>query len=128
MVIRGTIGADAVLARFPQTQKVRTDAGQGIRSQQGPVGADGVPNKCSRQHKHDPRLLEASWRTTAPLVPMLCQPGAPIITRHEPMLVQAFASTKASLVLMVCETGAFRSTSMCLDFSRHLGAPRRHWC
>ena len=53
------------------------------------------------EHKHDPRLLEAPWRTTAMLVPMLCQPGAPIITRHEPILVQAFASTQASLVLMV---------------------------
>ena len=59
---------------------------------------------------------------------MLCQRGAPIITRHEPMLVQAFASTKASLVLMVYETGAPRSTSMCLDCSRHLGSRRPHRC
>ena len=128
MVIRGTIGDDAVLARFPQTHKVRADAGQGIRSLQGPVGADGVPDRCPRQYKHDPRLLEAPWRTTAPLVPMLCQRGATIITRHEPMLVQAFTSTKASLVLMVYETGAPRSTSMCLDCSRYLGVPRPHRC
>ena len=65
-----------------------------------------MPDRCPRQHKNDPRLLEAPWHTTAPLVPMLCLLGAPIITRHEPMLVQAFASTKASLVLMVYETGA----------------------
>ena len=52
-------------------------------------------------HKPVPRLLEAPWGTTAPLVPMLCQPGAPIITRHELMLVQASACTKASLVLIV---------------------------
>ena len=59
---------------------------------------------------------------------MLSQPGALIITRHEPMLVQASESTKASLLLMVCETGAPGSISMCLDCSRHLGAPRPHRC
>ena len=69
-------------------------------------------------------LVKASARSKAPLVPMGCQPGALIITRHESMLVQAFTSTKVSLVLMVYEIGAPRSTSMCLDCSRHLGAPR----
>ena len=64
MVIRGTIGADAVLARFP---------------------------------KH---------------------------TRYEPMLVKAFARNKAPLVPMGCQTGALGSTSMILDCTRHLGAPR----
>ena len=55
-----------------------------------------------------PRLLKAPWHTTAPLVPMLCKPWTPNSTRHELMLVQASARTKASLVLMVCETGALK--------------------
>ena len=56
-----------------------------------------------------PRLLEAPWHTTAPLVPMLCEPEPPNSTRLDLMLVQASARTKASLVLMVCETGALEA-------------------
>ena len=56
-----------------------------------------------------PRLLEAPWHITAPLVPMLCEPGPPNSTRLDLMLVQASARTKASLVLMVCETGALEA-------------------
>ena len=47
MVIRGTIGADAVLARFP------------------------------RHTRYEPMLVKASARSKAPLVPMGCQIGAP---------------------------------------------------
>ena len=74
-----------------------------------PVGADDVADRCPKQHKHDRRLLEVPWRPKAPLVPMLCQPGAPISTRHESMLVQALAQTKDSLVLTVCETGVLEA-------------------
>ena len=85
--------------------------------QQGLASADGVRERCPKQHKHDSKV---------PPVLMLCQPGAPTSKRQESMLVQASARNMASLVLMVCETGAPRSASMCLDCSRHLVAPRPH--
>ena len=86
------------------------------------------------------------WRAKALLVPTLCKLGAPNSTRmslnyssdrgsqgstvpdalrrrcpistgHEPKLMEAFSRTKAP-----------RSTSMCLDCSRHLGSPRPYRC
>ena len=51
-------------SQVPQTHKEWADAGRGIRSQQDPAGADGVANRCPKQHKHDRRLLEVSWRAS----------------------------------------------------------------
>ena len=71
-----------------------------------------------------PRLLEAPWRTKAPLALILCEPSAPRHNAYGPMLVEASAHTKALLVPMVCKTSASIITSMSLDCRRHLGAPR----
>ena len=111
---------------------------------QGPTGADVVlapdtqgMSRCWSRHPLAARPAGAmvcqtgapsNTSTKVPPVLMLCQPGAPTSKRQESMLVQASTRNKASLVLMVCETGAPRSTSMCLDCSRHLGAPRPHRC
>ena len=51
-------------SQVPQTHKEWADAGRGIRSQQDPASADGVANRCPKQHKHDRRLLEVSWRAS----------------------------------------------------------------
>ena len=118
---QGTTGADPMRAKFPQTQCTWADTGRGIRSHQGPIGADGVQDKCAHHYKLERRLSEAPRRSTAALVPMLCQLGAPSSIRQGPKLVQASARIKASLVLTACETGAPRCTSMCLDCLTHLG-------
>ena len=74
------------------------------------------------------RLLEALWPTTVSLVTILCEPSAPRHKAHGQMLVEASARTKALLVPMVCKTSAPIITSMSLDCRWHLGAPRPRWC
>ena len=111
---QGPTGADVVLA--PDTQGMSRCWSRHLLAAR-PAGADGVPDRCPKQHKHQ-------RPTGADVVPARC----PHQKRQESMLVQASARNKASLVLMVCEIGALRSRSMCLDCSVHLGAPRPHRC
>ena len=98
------------------------------RTPSAPVGPsrEQLPRFCAQNSSG--ACLASRSRHLRALLPMLCQPGAPNSTRHEPILIQASTRTKASQVQMVCETGALRITSICIDCSRHLGDPRCHWC
>ena len=95
-----------------------------------------MPDRCPKQHKLEQHLFEEPWHTKVPQVPILCEPGAPNSATHELVLIQASARTKASLVLMVCKqvppeaqgshtlgshTTTSRRASMRLDVPASLG-------
>ena len=66
------------------------------------------------------RLLGASARTMAQLLPMVSEPAA--------WPSRGMWRTRDRMMPMVCEITDCSSQGICRGWSRHLGTPRRGWC